>query len=51
MRSLHGRRKILRLTREVSAKRGSDNVLTTGVFVVCETQNFASHKGGKCKEG
>ena len=38
------RRKILRLTREVSAKRGSHNVLTTGAFVACETQNFASHE-------
>ena len=27
---------------KVSAKRGSDNVLTVGVFVACETQDFAS---------
>ena len=33
----------MRLTREVSAKRGSDNVLTTGAFVARETQDFASH--------
>ena len=28
---------------KVFARRGSDNVLTVGAFVACETQNFASH--------
>ena len=36
---------------EVSTRKDNHNVLTVGAIVARETQNLASHEGGKRKEG